>query len=155
MSIDLAMQAEHYAEMAAEAETKKEANEYWKRYREVMIQMTGDKSLFRKKPCATSKPSIALRRTIKKCPCGVGAFRWQRKYKDYIMKCGHDSSTQGNFKDGLMIKKCLQCGETSEPQRIDYVVKFSCKCGRETGWHFSNAEARDEWNNGIIIEVAE
>jgi len=151
MSLDLARMAEHWAEMAAEAETKREANEFWKRYREVMILMTGDKNLFRRKPKPTSKPSIALRRTIEKCPCGSGGIRWSRKYKQYIMKCGHDSSTEGKFENGLLIKKCLQCGIVSEPQRIDYIVQFSCKCGRTTGWHFSNAEARDEWN--MLVKV--
>lgn len=152
MSLDLARQAEHWAEMAAEAETKKESREYWGRYREVMIQMTGDKNLFRKKPSPTSKPSIALRRTIKKCPCGFGSIQWQRKIKRYVMKCGHDSGYSGHFENGLIVRKCHQCGVESEPQKVGEIVKFSCKCGRETGWHLSNSEARDEWNKNINNE---
>jgi hypothetical protein len=143
----LAEQAEHLAEMAEEAETKKEANHYWSLYRETMIAMTGDKNLFRKKPTPTSKPSKALIRTLTKCSCGNSGWGWKRKYKKYVMECGHDGGYSGYFKDGLLVQKCNQCGVESSPQNVGEIVMFYCKCGKKTDWHFSNSEARDEWNN--------
>ena len=32
------------------------------------------------------------------------------------------------------------------------MVKFSCKCGKETGWFDSNSKARDAWNI-LVIKV--
>jgi len=144
----LAESSEHYAEMAQEAGTKKEAAHYWSLYKESMIAMTGDVNMFRKKSTPTSRPSRALVRTLKKCTCGANGIKWSRKEKEYIMDCEHKDpgSYSGHFKDGLFVKKCW-CGIESKPQKIGKVVMFSCKCGKNTGWHFSNSDARDEWNN--------
>jgi len=148
--------AEHCAEMAAEASTAKEEKHWWSEYRKAMVEATGDKNLFRKKPTGTSKPSKALIRTLSKCDCGESnGWRWKCEEKEYVMSCGHDNGYSATFHESntdkkiiLVRRKCHICGVESEKQRVGKVVMFSCsKCGKKTEWHFSNSEARDEWNN--------
>jgi predicted SprT family Zn-dependent metalloprotease len=144
----LVMRAEHLAEMAGEAESKKEANAYWREYKAIMAQVTGDKNLFRKKPSNTNRPSRDLVKTVRQCKCGTSGFRWARKNREYEFKCGHNPSVKiGRINKGLAVYTCGVCREDSGEQVIGLVVMFSCdNCGIKTGWHPSNALARDEWN---------
>jgi hypothetical protein len=141
-----AYRAEWLAEMAHEAETKAEADEYWKAYRQEMISVTGDKNLFRKPPCYTNKPSKSIIRTISPCSCGSKQFKWQRKDFEYP-HCNCGSQQANGFNDGYAEYKC-SCGKINGKHRVGVWVKFTCpECERETDWHKKNSLARDEWND--------
>lgn len=75
----LAEHAEYCVEMANEAETKKEEAYWWAQYRETMIELTGNKNLFRKKRQMNNRPSKALIRTILPCKCGSKGFKWRKE----------------------------------------------------------------------------
>lgn len=139
--------AEHCAEMAGEAETKKEEAYWWREYRKAMIKVTGDPNLFRKKRDLTGRPSRDLQRTLLHCPCKK--IQWLRKtfeYKD-TSECSGCSSHNLQWKGGLQKKTCIHHGKDSGWQEVGPRVQFKCPtCGIETGWHQSNSAARDEWN---------
>ena len=142
-------QAESLAERMDEAETQAERKLYEEQYKQIMCRVMGNPNLFRKKPSKTNKPSRHMRRTLKPCKkCGETKITWCRKIFEYEYKCGHDQRIQSiKHKDGKEFSKCYHCGEDSGWQEVGPLVKFSCQCGYETGFHKTNSLARDEWND--------
>ena len=145
--------AEHCAEMANEAETKKEAGYYWKEYRKAMIVETGNPNLFRKPKCYTNRPSKSLSKTLSSCACGAESISWTRKHHEYEMPCKCECSHITHSYDGEYKSiTCGCCGKTGVKQPIENVVKFVCPdCGKETEWYTRNSYARNGWN--LLQEV--